>query len=288
MPIEFEYRHQDGSWRTIEAISQKFIDNNSDNIDSRIVVNCRDITERKRLDEIRLALEKEKELSALKIRFFSMASHEFRTPLSTALAAAQLLETSQTTWENTEKRLRNLHRIQNAVKNMVQLLDDILTINRAETGRLEFSPQLFNLKEFCQKFIEEIQLGLGTQHLFNFQCQGDNITVNLDQKLLRSILSNLLSNAVKYSPLNSQIDVLIKFESQQVLITIKDQGIGISAADQEKLFEPFHRGNNVQNIPGTGLGLIVTKKCVDLHKGTMMLKSEVDLGTTVIISLPVG
>lgn len=288
MPIEFEYRHQDGSWRTIEAISQKFIDNNSDNIDSRIVVNCRDITERKRLDEIRLALEKEKELSALKIRFFSMASHEFRTPLSTALAAAQLLETSQTTWENTEKRLRNLHRIQNAVKNMVQLLDDILTINRAETGRLEFSPQLFNLKEFCQKFIEEIQLGLGTQHLFNFQCEGDNITVNLDQKLLRSILSNLLSNAVKYSPLNSQIDVLIKFDSQQVLITIKDQGIGISAADQEKLFEPFHRGNNVQNIPGTGLGLIVTKKCVDLHKGTMILKSEVDLGTTVIISLPVG
>jgi len=283
IPIEFEYRHQDGSWRTIEAISQKFIDNNSD---SRIVVNSRDITERKRLDEIRLALEKEKELSALKTRFFSMASHEFRTPLSTALAAAQLLETSQTTWENTEKRLRNLHRIQNSVKNMVQLLDDILTINRAETGKLEFNPQLFNLKEFCQKFIEEIQLSSGTQHYFNFQCQGDNTQVNLDQKLLCSILSNLLSNAVKYSSLNSQIDILLKFEPKQVIIQIKDQGIGITWADQQKLFEPFHRGNNVQNIPGTGLGLIVTKKCVDLHKGTMTLKSQIALGTTVTISLP--
>jgi PAS domain S-box-containing protein len=285
IPIEFEYRHQDGSWRTIEAISQKFIDNNSD---SRIVVNSRDITERKRLDEIRLALEKEKELSALKTRFFSMASHEFRTPLSTALAAAQLLETSQTTWENTEKRLRNLHRIQNSVKNMVQLLDDILTINRAETGRLEFNPQLFNLREFCQKFIEEIQLSSGTQHCFNFQCQGNNTQVNLDQKLLRSILSNLLSNAVKYSPLNSQIDVLLTFDLKQVIIEIKDQGIGITSADQQKLFEPFHRGKNVQNIPGTGLGLIVTRKCVDLHKGTMTLKSRVGLGTTVIISLPLA
>ncbi|MGK7953886.1 MAG: PAS domain S-box protein, partial [Crocosphaera sp.] len=147
--IEFRYRHQDQSWRTLEAISQRFID---DTPEPRIVVNSRDITERKRLEEIRLALEKEKELSTLKTRFFSMASHEFRTPLSTALAAAQILENSSHTWNNEEKRLRNLHRIQNSVKNMVQLLDDILVINRAEAGKLEFNLELFDFEEYCRQF----------------------------------------------------------------------------------------------------------------------------------------
>jgi PAS domain S-box-containing protein len=137
-PIEFRYRHHDGSWRILEAISQPFVDSATT---IRVMVNARDITERKRLDEIRLVLEREKELSALKTRFFALASHEFRTPLSTALAAAQVLENSQHEWENTEKRLRNLHRIQDSVRHMVQLLDDILTINRAETGKLAFNPK---------------------------------------------------------------------------------------------------------------------------------------------------
>ncbi|MEL6815823.1 MAG: PAS domain S-box protein, partial [Cyanobacteria bacterium J06598_3] len=131
-PIEFRHRHHDGTWRILEAVSQPFVDSESNLL--RVMVNARDITERKRLDETRLALEREKELSALKTRFFSMASHEFRTPLSTALAAAQVLENSQAAWEDTAKRLRNLHRIQDSVKNTVQLLDDILTINRAESG----------------------------------------------------------------------------------------------------------------------------------------------------------
>ena len=124
LPIEYRHRHQDGSCRILEAVSQPFVDSAAI---VRVMVNARDITERKRLDEIRLALEREKELSALKTRFFSMASHA-RTPLSTALAAAQVLENSQTEWDNTEKRLRHLHRIQDSVRKMVQLLNDILTI----------------------------------------------------------------------------------------------------------------------------------------------------------------
>ena len=131
--IEFRYRHHDQSWRILEAISQSLT---GSEMTDCVMVNARDITERKRLDEVRLALERERELTALKTRFFSMASHEFRTPLSTALAAAQVLETSQDVWDNPEKRLRNVHRIQSSVRNMVQLVDDILTINRAEMGEI--------------------------------------------------------------------------------------------------------------------------------------------------------
>lgn len=217
--IEFRYCHQDGSWRTLEAISQKFVD---DSEQIKIVVNSRDITERKRLEEVRQALEREKELSAIKIRFFSMASHEFRTPLSIALAAAQLLENSPHTWEDVEKRRRNLHRIQESVKNMVQLLDDILTINRAETGKLEFNPQWLDLEEFCGQFVEEIRLSDTSKHTLNFTSEGNWQQAFLDEKLLRSILGNLLSNAIKYSPEKSQIDFHLIFEEGEVIIKISD------------------------------------------------------------------
>ena len=217
-PIEFRHRHQDGSWRILEAISQPFADSAAT---LRVMVNARDITERKRLDEIWLALEREKELSALKTRFFSMASHEFRTPLSTALAAAQVLENSQQEWDNTEKRLRNLHRIQDSVRNMVQLLDDILTINRAETGKLAFNPKSLALEAYCRHFVEEMQLNAGNLHQLTFSCQGKSQHVCLDEKLLRSMLSNLLSNAIKYSPQGGNISLSLQFQSDNLIIHLR-------------------------------------------------------------------
>ncbi len=246
----------------------------------------RDTTRRKQLDEIRLALEREQELSSLKTRFFSMASHEFRTPLSTALAAAQLLENSQVTWENTEKRLRNLHRIQDSVRNMVQLLDDILTINRAETGKLAFNPQPLNLELYCRHFVDEMQLNAGTQHPISFTFQGNSISVCLDEKLLQSILANLLSNAIKYSPQGGKVELSLEFRPTSIAIGVKDCGIGIPKLDLDRLFEPFHRGKNVHTIPGTGLGLVVVKKCVDLHQGTLEIASTVSIGTTCLVTIP--
>jgi PAS domain S-box-containing protein len=246
----------------------------------------RDTTRRKQLDEIRLALEREQELSILKTRFFSMASHEFRTPLSTALAAAQLLENSQVVWENTEKRLRNLHRIQDSVRNMVQLLDDILTINRAETGKLAFNPKLLNLELYCRHFVDEMQLNAGAQHPISFSSQGTSISVALDEKLLRSILANLLSNAIKYSPQGGKVDFSLEFQSTAIIIKVQDCGIGIPLLDLDRLFEPFHRGKNVRTIPGTGLGLVVVKKCVDLHQGKIKIVSNVSIGTTCLVTLP--
>jgi PAS domain S-box-containing protein len=280
-PIEFRCRHKDGSWHTLEAIGQKFVD---DATEPRIVVNSRDITERKRLEEVRLALEREKELSILKTRFFSMASHEFRTPLSTVLVAAQLLENSPL--DNSEKRLRNLHRIQNSVKNMVQLLDDILTINRAETGKLEFNPKPLALEKFCRQFVEEMQLSAGNQHTLTFVCQGECTHACLDEKLLRSLLANLLSNAIKYSPSGGQIHCFLKFELDCVQLQIRDRGVGISPDDRQQLFEPFYRGKNVRQISGTGLGLVVVKKCVDLHGGSIEISSHLGKGTTATIVLP--
>lgn len=285
LSIEFRRRHNDGNWRIFEAISQKFVD---DAETTRIFVNSRDITERKRLDEIRLALEKEKELSALKVRFFSMASHEFRTPLSTILAAAQLLENSSNQWSQNEKITRNLNRIQSSVKTMIQLLDDILTINRAETGKLEFKPQVLNLENFCLNIIEEIRLSQGANHQIRFGCAGECSRAYLDEKLLKSILSNLLSNAIKYSPQSSNIDFSLECGRDNAILQICDQGIGISEADQKQLFEPFYRGKNVRNIPGTGLGLVVVKKCVELHGGSIILKSEIGVGTIFTVSLPLG
>jgi PAS domain S-box-containing protein len=248
----------------------------------------RDTTRRKQLDEIRLALEREQELSILKTRFFSMASHEFRTPLSTALAAAQLLENSQVAWENTEKRLRNLHRIQDSVRNMVQLLDDILTINRAETGKLAFNPRPLNLELYCRHFVDEMQLNAGTQHPISFTSQGESISVCLDEKLLRSILANLLSNSIKYSPQGGEVKFSLEFQSIAIVIKVQDCGIGIPVIDLDRLFEPFHRGKNVRTIPGTGLGLVVVKKCVDLHQGTIEIISNVSIGTTCVVTLPLG
>jgi PAS domain S-box-containing protein len=248
----------------------------------------RDTSRRKQLDEIRLALEREQELSSLKTRFFSMASHEFRTPLSTALAAAQLLENSQVAWDNTEKRLRNLHRIQDSVKNMVQLLDDILTINRAETGKLAFNPKPINLELYCHHFVEEMQLNAGTQHQIFFTSIGKSTSVCLDEKLLRSILANLLSNAIKYSPQSGRVNFELEFQTTTITIKVQDCGIGIPTVDLDRLFEPFHRGKNVRTIPGTGLGLVVVKKCVDLHQGTIDIISTVSIGTTCLITLPLA
>lgn len=294
LPMEFRAQHQEGFWRILEAVSHADRSSVRENgIESypepRFVVNSRDITARKRLNEMKLALEREKELHTLKTRFFSMASHEFRTPLSTALAAAQLLEQSSQLHqpEDPVKRSRNLRRIQDSIKQIIHLLDDILTINRAEAGKLEFDPQPLNVPQFCRQLLEEIQLSAGHQYGLKFICSQDSAWVNLDEKLLRSILSNLLSNAIKYSPIGSDVQLRLRVEPQEIIFEISDRGIGISPEDRDKLFEPFQRGQNVGNIPGTGLGLVVTKKCVELQGGTLEVDSQLNLGTTLTVILPI-
>ncbi|MEH2284299.1 MAG: PAS domain S-box protein [Nostoc sp.] len=252
----------------------------------------KDIRERKQAEEnICKALEKEKELSELKSRFISMTSHEFRTPLAVIASSAGILKSFSHKLDEQQKH-KHLQCIQTYVQHTTQLLDDILLINKAEAGKLAFEPTSVNLINFCRSLVEEIQLS-SPNHTLAFCPQylgnsstDDRFMVSIDKKLLRQILSNLLSNSVKYSPesRNVQIDLLVQDKSAVFLI--KDEGIGILAEEQQNLFEPFYRASNVGNTPGTGLGLAIVNNCIDLHRGRIIFASQVGLGTTFRVELP--
>jgi len=270
-------------------------DGNLRDYEARIVISAedevmaiiRDITERKRAEaDIRNALAKEKELGELKSRFVTMASHEFRTPLTTILSSTELLEHYSHKW-NEEKKAVHLQRIQSAVNHMTWLLNDVLLIGKAEAGKLEFKPVPLNLTHFCSDLIEGIQISTSS-HTLNFRTQEQHLEAVMDEKLLRHILSNLLSNAIKYSPQGGTVYFDLACSQGQVLFQVRDEGIGIPAADQAKLFDSFHRASNVGTIPGTGLGLAIVKNSVDLHGGTIAVNSGVGVGTTFIVSLPLN
>ena len=242
-----------------------------------------DITKRKRAEEdIRKALEKEKELGELKSRFVTMASHEFRTPLATILSSTDILERYSHKLTE-EKKLNHLQRIQLTVKHMTGLLNDVLLIGKAEAGKLEFQPQQLNLVQFCRDLVEEIQL-TANQHIIAFCTQEQSTNAYLDEKLLRHILCNLLSNAIKYSPQGGTVHFDLVCKQGKAIFQVRDEGIGIPEADQAQLFNSFYRASNVGTISGTGLGLAIVKKFVDLHGGQIAVESQVGVGTTFTVT----
>lgn len=246
----------------------------------------RDISERKQLEaEMIKALAQERELRTLKSDFISMASHEFRTPLTSILSSTELLEKYSSRWTE-EKKHKHYRRIENSVKRMTELVDDVLLISKAEAGKLEFNPQPLILKSFCETLVEEIQLSIGTKHRLNFTYSGQVDPVCLDEKLLIQILNNLLTNALKYSSQETIVRFSCSCQQHGVFFEIKDEGIGIPVEDQKRLFESFHRAKNVGNIPGTGLGLTIVQKSVKLHNGNISFISQVGVGTTVQVILP--
>jgi PAS domain S-box-containing protein len=254
-------------------------------VGDEVMAIVRDITERKQMEEdIRNALEKEKHLNELKSRFVAMTSHEFRTPLTTILSSAELLEYHGHKWSE-EKKLSHLQRIQGAVKHMTSLLNDVLLLGKAEAGKLELKPIALDLPKFCQELVEELQHGISS-HQIIFNSQTQNLVVCLDEKLLRHILINLLTNAIKYSPDRNQINFDLICEAQTAIFRIQDRGMGIPLEDQDKLFDSFHRANNVGSISGTGLGLAIVKRAVDLHGGTITVDSQIDVGTTFVVTIP--
>jgi len=245
-----------------------------------------DITKQKNLErEIRNAFQQEKELSEMKSRFISTASHEFRTPLTSILASADLLEMFGRNWPD-EKYFEHTTKIQSAVQVMTELLDDVLIVSRAETGKLLYVPDNINLYELCQQLINDAKLSHGIDHQIDFSYNSDKQFVNLDKKLLRYILLNLLSNSIKYSPSTLAIKFEVNFFDKFIQFVIEDKGIGIPESDQSKLFEPFHRAENIGNISGTGLGLSIVSKSVELHKGTIKFSSQENRGTKFVIQLP--
>jgi PAS domain S-box-containing protein len=246
-----------------------------------------DITQQKKMqEEIKKALESEKELSSLKTKFVSTISHEFRTPLTSILASTELLQRYNDKWTN-EKKLEILKRIENSVLYMNEMVSDVLTLNKAETGRMLFNPAKTDIIGISKIILEEIKLFATPEHRFVTKFSNKISNTILDERLIRHILNNLLTNAVKYSPNGGEIYFSIDRKNDQLEITIKDKGIGIAKEDQEKLFQPFFRGSNIENISGTGLGLSILHRAVSLHGGKIQINSEVNKGTEFIVIIPV-
>lgn len=245
-----------------------------------------EIIEREKAElEVRKALIVEQQLNELKSRLIATISHEYRTPLAVILTSTELLKRYGPKLSE-EKRETYLDRIQSGVRQMAQLVDDVLTFGKIESGEIELNLELLNVEEFCRALIKDRQNQVGDQYHINFTVRGFIDYVNLDKELLQNIVINLLANAIKYSAKGTSIDCLLVGDKERVIFQVKDRGIGIPKIDQARLFSPFFRASNVSTVGGTGMGLSIVKKCVDLHQGEIAIESEVDVGTTVTVSLP--
>ncbi|HEY9748778.1 MAG TPA: PAS domain S-box protein [Allocoleopsis sp.] len=283
--VSYRFRHQQGHYVWLESTA-KTIRASETQVIEEIQISSRDITERKRTEaEIQNALAQEKELNQLKSSFVSMVSHEFRNPLSAIVLSSELLE-RYSHKVNEEQKAKYFKRIHVATKRMTELLDEVLIIGKAEAGQLKCQPAPLVLEDFCQELVEELRLSVGQQYPLIFTSTGTATNACMDENLLRHILGNLISNAAKYSPADSNIYLDLSCDHDFVVFRIQDQGIGIPAEDQKRLFDSFYRATNVGTIPGTGLGLAIVKKCVDAHQGQITVTSQVDVGTTFIVTLP--
>ncbi|MBI5670348.1 MAG: PAS domain S-box protein [Chloroflexi bacterium] len=236
--------------------------------------------------ELRRALDRERELSGLKSRFITVASHEFRTPLAVMLTASDLLKNYSHRMTE-EQRLKHLTQIQTEIREMTRLLQDVLTVNRGVEGSAQdFAPTRFDLFQFGQKLLDDARAEDKGCHEFRLLTSGTNPLVWLDQKHTQNILTNLLSNAVKYSPSGSTITLAISLTDTQAVICVTDEGIGIPEADRRHLFEAFYRASNVGAVSGTGLGLTIVKQAADLHGGTVSVSTQTGVGSTFTVILP--
>ncbi|MEM9836044.1 MAG: PAS domain-containing sensor histidine kinase [Bacteroidota bacterium] len=236
--------------------------------------------------ELEAALLKERELNQLKSRFVSMASHEFKTPLSTVLSSVELIEMYRTEAQQA-KRDKHIGRIKSSISHLTHILNEFLSLGKLEQGRIEVNRSEVSLEEVIQSAITSSQGQLKSGQHFAIQLDGVPTTIYTDGKLLKSALVNILSNAAKYSPADSLIEIVAKLATgERLSISVKDHGIGIPAADQAYLFSRFFRANNVENIKGTGLGLNIVKQYIDLLGGEVTFESTLNVGSTFTMLIP--
>ncbi len=242
-----------------------------------------------RLEESQLelseALDKERQLNEIKSRFVSMASHEFRTPLSTVLSSASLLS-KYTKTEEQEKRNRHIDKIKGSVKHLNDLLEDFLSLGKLDEGKVGTVWHDINLRETLQDTIDEMK-GLVKANQQILYIHMGNEEICSDKKLIKNIIINLVSNAIKFSEEHATIHVNSTVKEDLAQVSVRDEGIGISEDDQHHLFTSFFRGKNAINIQGTGLGLHIVKRYLDLLGGEVFIKSELGRGTTITFTIPV-
>jgi signal transduction histidine kinase len=249
----------------------------------------RDVSERKKAElEIQNALMKERELNELKTQFIDVASHEFRTPLTVILGNTEfIIKYYQKLSE--EKRFDNLNKVLKSALRLKDMIEDVLVLSRLTSNKINIELQLLNIEKFCHEIIEDVlsdsenksQIMLSLVDKF-----GLGKEIYGDSKILYHILSNLLNNAVKYSEKDSPIECLVELSPSEIIFKIRDRGIGIPQKDLVNICESFHRASNVENIPGTGLGLNIVKRYIELHRGTIEIESEVNVGSTFTVRLP--
>jgi len=246
----------------------------------------REVAERKKAEEeARVTLEKQKELNDLKSRFVSMASHEFRTPLSTILSSAALIGKYEKE-DMVDKRLKHINRIRDNVNDLTGILNDFLSLEKLEGGRIHLNPERIEMVSFIHALTDELKSICKTGQTIHFSCNSGEYEIKTDRVMLKNILNNLISNAIKYSPEGSEIEVVARTNRKNVTIKVVDAGIGIPEEDQKHLFTRFFRAKNAINIQGTGLGLNLVKRYLDLSGGKLWFESQEGKGSTFYITIP--
>jgi PAS domain S-box-containing protein len=253
---------------------------------NEILVVIRNITDRKKIErELLKSIEKEKELSAMKSKFVTMASHEFRTPLTTILSSVFLMENYSTSDLATHKE-NHLGKIKRAASQLTELLNDFISLGKLEEGKVKVVNAEINIREFIDDLIPELDLVRKPNQAIRSEYVGDHDRVMLDKQLLRSVVLNLIGNAVKYSPSEAEIKVHAEVNESGLTIKVTDHGIGIPEDDQPHIFRRFHRAQNAANIQGTGLGLNITRRHVRLMKGKIEFISKLNEGSTFTVFIP--
>jgi PAS domain S-box-containing protein len=234
--------------------------------------------------ELHHALKKEKELNELKSRFVSMASHEFRTPLTTMMSSLSLV-TKYGEQNDTQNQSKHVAKIKTSINNLTDILNDFLSVSKLEEGKVESMPEKIQVSDYVSDIISEMKpLAIKGQNIIHHHSGSETATV--DKKLLKNVLFNLISNAIKFSPEGGSIDISSQVSGYSFRISIKDNGIGIPKEDQKHLFERFFRGHNATHIQGTGLGLNIVARYAELMNGSVNFESEEHKGTTFTIIIP--
>jgi signal transduction histidine kinase len=246
-----------------------------------------DISERKRVEsELLRTVAREKELSRLRSNFVSMVSHEFRTPLGIIQSSAEILQDYHDQLEPAE-RADHLQSIRNNTGRMAQIMEEVLLIGSLEAGKMEFKPVALDLRVFARSLVEEVLSATQRRCPVELSISEMPVEIHVDERLLRHIFTNLLTNAIKYSHVGRVVRFEVRRTKKEIVSAVRDEGIGIPEADREWLFTAFHRAQNVGDRPGTGLGLVIVKRCVDLHGGKIKVESKLGEGTSVIVRLPI-
>ncbi len=252
-----------------------------------------DVTDRKQVEAERpererlsLELDQEREMCELKNRFITMMSHELRTPLASIRLSSDLLK-RYGDQAPPEKKNLYIDNIGMQVELLTDLIRDVTTISRGESSNTRIMPEKTDLVGYCRGIADEFRLTHHETHTIIFSSQHQNIFGMVDRKLMRQVFSNLISNALKYSPQGGEVIVYVSNGGRNAKIRVSDSGIGIPQEDLKHLFEPFHRASNTDNMPGTGLGLAIAKQAIELHNGRIKVESEVNIGTSITVSLPI-